>query len=64
MPESGEFHEVVQHRLTRLREELVQALTDDDYAAAAWVESAMQDLQRLHRESSAALLPRPGFASD
>lgn len=53
MPESGEFNEAVQHRLSRLRAELAEALVDDDYGAAAWAESAIQDLQRLHRENSA-----------
>ena len=60
MTGSGEFDEAVQHRLSRLREEWAEALTDDDYAGAAWIESAMQDLRRLHRESSAPLLPPPG----
>lgn len=50
-----EFDEVVQDRLARLRAELVEALTDDDYAGAAWVESAIQDLQRLQRENGAAV---------
>ena len=54
MSHFGEFDEVVQDRLTRLRAELADALTDDDYAAAAWAESAMRDLQRLHRENGAA----------
>lgn len=54
----GEFNEVVQDRLSRLRVELADALTDDDYAGAAWAESAMLDLQRLHRENGAAV-PQP-----
>ena len=60
----GEFDEVVQDRLSRLRVELADALVDDDYAAAAWAESAMLDLQRVHRENSAAVLPAQGLASD
>ena len=59
----GEFDEVVQDRLSRLRVELADALTDDDYAAAAWAESAMLDLQRVHRENSAAELPPHGPGS-
>ncbi|WP_432479668.1 hypothetical protein [Nocardioides sp. GXQ0305] len=50
----SEFDEIVQGRLSLLQEELTAALTDDDYAGAAWVESAMLDLHRLHRENSAA----------
>ena len=58
MPGFGEFDDVVQDRLARLRGELADALTEDDYAGAAWVESAMLDLQRLQRENS-AVAPRP-----
>jgi hypothetical protein len=50
----SEFDEIVRGRLSLLQEELTAALTDDDYAGAAWVESAMLDLHRLHRENSAA----------
>ena len=56
MSELGEFDEAVQDQLSRLRIELADALTDDDYAAAAWAESAMLDLQRVHRENSTAVL--------
>ena len=58
MPGSGEFDQAVQDRLSRLRAELADALTEDDYAGAAWAESAMLDLQRLHRENGAAV-PQP-----
>lgn len=58
MAEYGEFDAAVQDRLSRLQAELAEALTDDDYAGAAWVESAMLDLQRLHRENAAASAPR------
>jgi hypothetical protein len=64
MSEFGEFDEAVQDRLSRLRVELADALTDDDYAAAAWAESAMLDLQRVHRENSTAVLPPRGLAAD
>jgi hypothetical protein len=52
VPEFGEYDEAVRDRLARLRVELADALTDDDYAGAAWAESAILDLQRLHRENS------------
>ncbi len=60
----SEFEEAVQDRLSRLRVELADALTDDDYAGAAWVESAMLDLHRLHRENGAAVLPPLGGVSE
>lgn len=47
----SEFDEVVLGRLERLHAEHAEALVDDDYAAAAWAESAMLDLHRLHREN-------------
>ncbi len=52
MRESGEFDDAVQDRLSRLQGELADALVDDDYAGAAWAETAILDLQRLHREST------------
>ena len=58
MSEFGEFDAAVQDRLSRLQAELADALTADDYAGAAWVESAMLDLQRLHRENAAVPAPR------
>ena len=57
MSELGEFDEVVRDRLSRLRMELADALTDDDYAGAAWAETAMLDLQRLHRENRVEVQP-------
>ena len=60
----SEFDEAVQHRLSRLRVELADALVDDDYAGAAWAESAMLDLQRLHRENGAGALAPLGDASE
>jgi hypothetical protein len=59
MSETREFDEAVEYRLSRLRDELTAALTDDDYAGAAWAEAAMQDLQRLHRENGTAPLHPP-----
>ena len=59
MSEFGEFDEAVQVQLSRLRTELAEALTADDYAGAAWIESAMLDLQRVHRENSLTVLPSP-----
>jgi hypothetical protein len=64
MSEFGEFDEAVEERLSRLRAELADALVEDDYAGAAWVESAMLDLQRLHRENGPALLQPLGEASE
>lgn len=55
MQESGEFDAAVSERLSRLQGELADALTDDDYAGAAWAESAILDLQRLHRESTTVI---------
>lgn len=60
----GEFDEVVQARLSRLRAELAEALTEDDYAGAAWIESAMLDLHRVHRENSPAVLQPPDGPSE
>ena len=64
MSEFGEFDEAVHDRLSRLRVELDDALTADDYAGAAWVETAMLDLQRLHRENGGAALHPLGDAPE